>query len=84
MEGFPISTCKYHCAFYFDRLTHKKIGKKFNGLHRASVLAYFTHLKCQNHIEDDIGDVRYIFTEKHFVLVKMTPGTFYPPYYARI
>jgi hypothetical protein len=33
---------------------------------RASVegvLAYFTHLKCQKRIGDDVGDFKYIFTK---------------------
>jgi hypothetical protein len=31
-------------------------------------IAYFTHLKCQKHIGDDVGDFKYIFTK-----MKMTP-----------
>jgi hypothetical protein len=29
------------------------------------VLVYFTHLRCQKHIEDDVGDVRYVSTQKN-------------------
>jgi hypothetical protein len=28
-----------------------------------SVLAYFTHLKCQKRIGDDVGDLKYVFTK---------------------
>jgi hypothetical protein len=35
---------------------------------------YFTHLKCQKCIGDDVGDLKYVFTTKKiFFLVKMTP-----------
>jgi hypothetical protein len=50
------------------------------------ILVYFTHLKCQKHIEDyvhDVGDVRYVFTTKKRS-ENDPPGTFYPPYYVRI
>jgi hypothetical protein len=56
------------------------------GFQIEGVLAYFMHLKCQKCIGDDVGDVRYDFTNKiflKFVLVKMTPDMFYLPYYAR-
>jgi hypothetical protein len=36
-------------------------------------LAYFTHLICQKRIGDDVGDLKYVFTNKTiFFLVKMT------------
>jgi hypothetical protein len=49
------------------------------------ILAYFTHLKCQKCIEDDVGDVGYIFTPKitpWYVLStllckNMTPNAWY-------
>jgi hypothetical protein len=44
------------------------------GLQIEGVLAYFTHLKCQKRIGDDVGDFKYVFTTKIvvFFLVKMT------------
>jgi hypothetical protein len=37
------------------------------------VLAYFTHLKCQKRIGDDVGDLKYVFTKnKTNKFVKMT------------
>jgi hypothetical protein len=38
------------------------------GLEIEGVLAYFTHLKCQKFIGDDVGDlkIKYIFTPKIF------------------
>jgi hypothetical protein len=27
-------------------------------------LAYFTHLKCQKRIGNDVGDLKYVFTKK--------------------
>jgi hypothetical protein len=36
-------------------------------------LAYFTNLKCQKRIGDDVGDLKYVFTKTNFFfLVKMT------------
>jgi hypothetical protein len=29
------------------------------------ILAYFTHLKCQKCIGDDVGDFKYVFTNKN-------------------
>jgi hypothetical protein len=34
------------------------------GLQIKGVLAYFTHLKCQKRIGDDVGDLKYVFTKK--------------------
>jgi hypothetical protein len=34
------------------------------GLQIEDILAYFTHIKCQKCIGDDVGDVRYVFTQK--------------------
>jgi hypothetical protein len=34
------------------------------GLQIEGVLAYFTHLKCQKRIGDDVGDLKYVFTKK--------------------
>jgi hypothetical protein len=51
------------------------------------VLAYFMHLKCQKHIGDDVGDLKYVFTNKKkfiFFGENDQPDTFYPTYYARI
>jgi hypothetical protein len=39
---------------------------------------YFTHLKCQKPIGDDVGDLKYVFYKNY------QPDTFYPTYYARI
>jgi hypothetical protein len=53
------------------------------GLQIEGVLAYFTHLGCQKCIGDDVGDVKYIFTQ--FFSGEHDPlDMFYPPYYARI
>jgi hypothetical protein len=41
------------------------------GLQIEGVLAYFTNLKCQKRIGDDVGALKYIFTKKTF-FVKMT------------
>jgi hypothetical protein len=43
------------------------------GLQIEGILAYFTHLKCQKRIGDDVGDFKYVFTKKIFFLVKITP-----------
>jgi hypothetical protein len=42
------------------------------GLQIEGILAYFTHLKCQKHIGDDVGDFKYVFTQTK-KMVKMTP-----------
>jgi hypothetical protein len=34
-----------------------------SGLQIEGVLAYFTHLKCQKRIGEDVGDFKYIFTK---------------------
>jgi hypothetical protein len=34
------------------------------GLQIEGVLAYFTQIKCQKHIGDDLGDLKYVFTKK--------------------
>jgi hypothetical protein len=50
-------------------------------------LAYFTHLKCQKRIEDDVGGTADTFLQNKkdiFWGENDSPGTFYPPYYARI
>jgi hypothetical protein len=44
-----------------------------SGLQIEGVLAYFTHLKCQKRIGDDVGNVGYVFTnknKKNFVMWK--------------
>jgi hypothetical protein len=49
------------------------------GLQIEGVLAY-THLKCQKHIEDDVGDVGYVFTKKSLCENDPpVPGMFYSP-----
>jgi hypothetical protein len=60
-----------------------------SGLQIEGVLAYFTHLRCQKRIVDDVGDLKYVFTKKLknklFFLGENDPAdTFYPTYYARI
>jgi hypothetical protein len=56
-------------------------------------LAYFMHLKCQKHIEDDVGNLKYVFAKKKkktffFFGENDQPDsdtcTLYPTYYARI
>jgi hypothetical protein len=44
----------------------------FTGLQIEGILAYFTRLKCQKRIGDDVGDLKYVFTKKKFLFVKMT------------
>jgi hypothetical protein len=48
------------------------------GLQIEGVFAYFTQLKCQKRIGDDVGDLKYVFTKKKkfkkiTFLVKITP-----------
>jgi hypothetical protein len=46
-----------------------------SGLQIEGVLAYFTHLKWQKRIGDDVGDFKYVFTKNKNknCFVKMTP-----------
>jgi hypothetical protein len=37
---------------------------KWAGLQIEGVLAYFTHLKCQKCIGDDVGDFKYVYTKE--------------------
>jgi hypothetical protein len=37
-------------------------------LYIEGVLAFFTHLKCQKCIGDDVGDLKYIFLPKQKIL----------------
>jgi hypothetical protein len=55
--------------------TPTQCGSKTQGLR------YFTHLKCQKRIGDDVGDLKYLLTKK---IKNDQPDTFYPTYYARI
>jgi hypothetical protein len=58
---------------------------QYAGLKIEGVLAYFTQLKCQKCIGDDVGDSKYVLPKnKFFVCENDPPDTFYPPYYARI
>jgi hypothetical protein len=56
------------------------------GLQIEGVLAYFTHLKCQKRIGDDVGELKYVFITKksYFLSENYQPDTFSPTYYARI
>jgi hypothetical protein len=63
------------------------ILRLYSGLQIDGVLAYFTYLKCQKRIGDDVGDLKYVFTKKkrrNLLGWKLLPDTFYPTYYARI
>jgi hypothetical protein len=39
-------------------------GRQRISLHSQGFRAYFTHLKCQKHIGDDVGDFKDVFTNK--------------------
>jgi hypothetical protein len=36
----------------------RRLDLSYTGLQIEGVLAYFTHLKCQKHIGDDVGDLK--------------------------
>jgi hypothetical protein len=59
---------------FVTNLTLNPLMPRFSGLQVEGVLAYFTHLKCQKHIGDDVDT----FLERTVFRVKMTPpDTFY-------
>jgi hypothetical protein len=51
-------------ALFLPKLLPALFFKK-PGLQIEGVLAYFTHLKCQKCIGDDVGDFKYVFTKKN-------------------
>jgi hypothetical protein len=48
------------------------------------VLAYFTRLKCQKRIGDDVGDIKYVFTKQNFFCFLLWKYVLSTPYSARI
>jgi hypothetical protein len=92
-SNYPAEPSNYSmntfCLIDFERNIQSNIysvpfSVPSTGLLIEGVLAYFTNLKCQKCIGDDVGDLKYVLTKKKnlktktFFWVKMKPpDTFY-------